>query len=131
MSWNIDPTHSNIEFTVKHMMFTTVRGRFGSFEGAIDLSADDPLSSSVEGSVDVNSISSNDDDRDTHLRSPDFFDVDTYPKITFHSSRVERVGDDHYKVYGDLTIRDAKREIVWDVVDAGQGKDPGEISVVR
>ncbi len=106
------------------MMFTTVRGRFGSFEGAIDLNADDPLSSSVEGSVDVNSISSNDDDRDTHLRSPDFFDVDTYPKITFHSSRVERVGDDHYKVYGDLTIRDAKREIVWDVVDAGQGKDP-------
>ena len=124
MSWNIDPSHSTIGFTVKHMMFTTVRGQFDKFEGTIDFDSDDPLGSTAAGTVDVNSIDTNDTDRDNHLRSADFFDVATYPNISFKSTRIERVGDNNYKVYGDFTIKDVTHEIVWDVKDNGQGQDP-------
>ncbi|HBY95138.1 MAG: YceI family protein [Ardenticatenaceae bacterium] len=124
MAWMIDPAHSMIEFRAKHMMFTTVRGQFDSFQGTLDLDVQNSENSSVQGTIDVNSIDTGDDTRDNHLRSPDFFDVENHPTMTFRSTRVEPTGDNEFKVYGDLTIRGNTREIAWDVEAAELGKDP-------
>jgi polyisoprenoid-binding protein YceI len=124
MSWKIDPQHTLIEFTAKHMMITTVRGRFKTFEGRLYIDADNPQASHAEGSIEVASIDTGESQRDNHLRSADFFDVEKYPKMTFRSTRIEPAGGDSYKVYGDLTIKDVTREMVFDVVDQGQMKDP-------
>ncbi len=124
MSWKIDPSHSLIEFSVKHMMFTTVRGRFKSFDGAIQIDEEHPEGSYVEGTIDVASIDTNEPQRDGHLRSADFFDVEKYPTMSFHSTRIEPVGDHRFKLYGEMTIKDVTREVVFDVVEEGQGQDP-------
>jgi len=124
MAWQIDPAHSTIEFSVKHMMITTVRGRFNAFDGTLQLNEEHPEASYVEGAIDVASIDTGEPERDTHLRSADFFDVEQYPKMTFRSTRIERVGSGRYKVYGDLTIKDVTREVVFDVTDEGRGRDP-------
>jgi len=124
MIWKIDPAHSMIEFRVKHMMFTTVRGEFTSFQGTLDLDMEHPERSRVEGTVDVNSITTGDNDRDNHLRSADFFDVAHYPTMSFRSTRIEPKGDSEFKVFGDLTITNVTREIAWDVKVANLGKDP-------
>lgn len=124
MSWKIDPTHSQIEFSIRHMMISKVRGRFESFGGTFNLATRNPAAASVEGTVDVNSINTKDAQRDGHLRSGDFFDVEKYPTMSFRSTRIEPVGDGEYKVYGDLTIKDMTREVVFDVLDEGQAQDP-------
>lgn len=124
MAWIIDPAHSMVEFRAKHMMFTTVRGQFSSFQGTLDLDMQNPENSHVEGSVDVRSIDTGDNDRDAHLRSPDFFDVENHPEMTFHSTRIESKGNNEYKVVGDLTIHGTTRQIIWDVESADLGKDP-------
>lgn len=124
MAWKIDPAHTLIEFSVKHMMFTNVRGRFGSFDGTLQLNEETSEASYVEGTIDVASIDTNEPDRDTHLKSADFFDVENYPTMHFKSTRIERDGDGRYKVYGDLTIKDTTREIAFDVTDHGRGQDP-------
>ena len=124
MTWNIDPSHTQIEFSVRHMMIAKVRGQFESFEGKIHLNAEDPTASWAEGTVDVNSIDTKDEQRDGHLRSADFFDVETYPKMSFRSSRIESLGASQYKVYGNLTIKDVTREVVFNVADEGQAQDP-------
>jgi polyisoprenoid-binding protein YceI len=121
MTWNIDSTHSQIEFSVRHMMISKVRGRFGSFSGIIN---PDPANPSAEGTIDVTSITTGEEQRDGHLRSADFFDVDQYPQMHFKSSRVEALGGNQYKVYGVLTIKDVTREVVFNVADEGQEKDP-------
>lgn len=124
MAWMIDRAHSMLEFRAKHMMFTTVRGQFDSFQGTLHLDMQNPEKSSVEGSVDMNSIDSGDEGRDTHLRSADFFDVEHHPKMTFRSTRIESRGDNEFKVHGDLTIRGTTRPITWDVEAAELGNDP-------
>ena len=124
MIWTIDPAHSMIEFRAKHMMFTTVRGQFSSFQGTLDLDMENPENSHIEGSVDIDSIDTADKDRDTHLRSADFFDVENHPKMTFRSTGIESKGGNEYKVVGDLTIRGVTRQIAWDVEAAELGKDP-------
>jgi polyisoprenoid-binding protein YceI len=124
MTWNIDPQHTQIEFSVRHMMISKVRGQFTSFEGALELNADNPAASSATGSVDVASIDTREEQRDAHLRSADFFDVENYPKLTFASTRVEPGGSGKYKVAGNLTIKDVTREVVFDVTDEGRGQDP-------
>lgn len=124
MAWIIDPTHSMVEFRAKHMMFTTVRGQFDSFQGTLELDVQNPEKSYVEGSVDINSIDTGDNNRDNHLRSPDFFDVANHPTMTFRSTRIVPTGENTGKVYGDLTIRGTTREIVWDVEAADLGNDP-------
>lgn len=124
MEWQIDPAHSQIEFSVKHMMITRVRGSFSSFDGTLDVNLENPEESYVEGTIDVASINTHEEDRDNHLRSDDFFDVENYPTMDFESTRIEQIGDDHYKVYGDLTIKGQTREIVWDVIHEGRGQDP-------
>ena len=107
MSWEFDPAHTLVEFSVKHMMVTTVKGRFKKFSSALNLDEQHPDASSVEFSIDVASIDTGDEGRDGHLRSPDFFDVQTYPTITFKSTKVEPHSADHYHVTGDLTMHGA------------------------
>ena len=123
-TWNIDASHSIAEFSVKHMMVSTVKGRFGTLEGAIEGDASDPLSGSVRATIDVASITTGEPQRDAHLRSDDFFNAEKYPTITFASKRVERVDAENYRVVGDLTIRDVTKEVVLDTEFSGQVADP-------
>ena len=122
-TWTIDPAHSGVEFAVKHMMVSTVKGRFGSFEGKIQLNEADPASSSVTASVETASVDTREAQRDAHLLSDDFFGAEQYPKMTFRSTKVEHVEGDRWQITGDLTIRDATREVVLDTEYEGQIKD--------
>lgn len=119
-SFDIDLTHSEIGFTVRHMMFAKVRGQFKSWSSSIGFDGQDPTKATIEVQVDTSSIDTREDKRDGHLRSADFFDAEKFPKMIFKSKRIERAGDAEYKVVGDLTIRDVTR----DVEQTGSGKDP-------
>lgn len=123
-SFDIDLTHSEIGFTVRHMMFAKVRGQFKSWSSSIGFDGQDPTKATIEVQVDTASIDTREDKRDGHLRSADFFDTEKFPKMIFKSKRIERAGDSDYKVVGDLTIRDVTREITLDVEQTGSGKDP-------
>jgi polyisoprenoid-binding protein YceI len=125
--WNFDPSHTLVEFSVKHMMITTVKGRFERVDGAIVIDLDDPARSSVEAKIDASSVTTSLEQRDGHLRSADFFDVENHPSLTFVSKRVEGVhGEigDRFTVVGDLTIRGITREVAMDVTFEGTGNDP-------
>ncbi|MEZ5137497.1 MAG: YceI family protein [Acidimicrobiales bacterium] len=121
-TWTIDPSHSEVGFTVRHLMVSKVRGLFETFEGAITI-ADDPLASSVSAEVDLSSINTRDAQRDGHLKSGDFFDVETHPKMTFASTSVTEAGDG-YRVVGELTIKDVTRSVTLDLEFNGVGGDP-------
>lgn len=123
-SFDIDLTHSEIGFTVRHMMFAKVRGQFKSWSSSVAFDGQDPTKATIEVQVDTASIDTREDKRDGHLRSADFFDAEKFPKMIFKSKRIERAGDAEYKVVGDLTIRDVTREITLDVEQTGSGKDP-------
>ena len=123
MTWVIDPAHTFIEFTAKHMMFTTVRGRFHTFHDTVKLDEANPLLSSAEGVVETNSLDTQEPFRDSHLGSPDFFDVTRFPTIIFRTSRIEPMGQNVYNVAGLLTIKDVTREIVFEVVSLNLGKE--------
>ena len=129
-TWQLDPAHTTIEFAVKHMMFTTVRGRFKNFTGAVVVDEDDPNKSKVDVEIDVSSLDTGVPDRDAHLRSADFFDAETHPKLTFRTSRVSgAVGPSakpghQFKVNGELTIRGKSMPVDLSVTFAGIGKDP-------
>jgi len=120
MAWNIDATHSQATFSVKHMMISTVRGHFEVLSGQLHIDEEHPESSWVEAEVDAASINTRDARRDGHLKSPDFFDVEKYPKITFKSTKVEGKGDDEYRVTGDLTIHGVTKEVTFEAEYAGQ-----------
>ncbi len=123
-TWTIDATHTIAEFAVRHMMVTTVKGRFGQLEATIEADEANPTVSSVRATIDVASVDTHDEQRDAHLRSDDFFNAEKYPHITFVSKRVERVDDENYRVIGDLTIRDVTKEVVLDTEFEGQVRDP-------
>jgi polyisoprenoid-binding protein YceI len=120
--WDIDPSHSTVEFVVRHLMVSKVRGRFGSFSGTLSIT-DDPALSSVDVVIDSASIDTRDQQRDGHLRTPDFLDVENFPHITFTSTHVEGAGSS-WQVTGDLTIHGVTRSVVLDVEYAGTTKDP-------
>lgn len=126
-TWKLDPSHSQVEFAVKHMMFTTVRGRFADVEGTVTLDKENPAASSVEVDIAAASIDTQVEDRDGHLRSADFLDVENHPHITFRSREVQgslaEPGAD-FKVKGDLTIRGVTREVTLDATFEGTGTDP-------
>jgi polyisoprenoid-binding protein YceI len=122
--WRIDPTHSNVEFAVKHLMISTVRGRFTEVDGTVQHDDAEPSNSRVEVSIKAASIDTRTADRDTHLRSADFLDVEHFPEITFRSTRVERPGTGRLHVSGDLTIHGVTRPVVLNVTEEGRGKDP-------
>src|SRR5690606_20504976 len=123
-TWNIDTAHSGINFSVRHMVFAKVRGRFGAFRGALELDPHDLTRASVEVEMDADSIDTGVADRDNHLRSADFLNVERYPKLRFQSSQVHEAGKDRYRIHGQLTIRDVTREVVLAAEYAGQAKDP-------
>ena len=124
MSWIIDPAHTQVEFSVKHMMIATVRGRFTKFSSTVNIDEQDALQSSVEGTVETASVDTHEPNRDAHLRSADFFDAEKYPTLSFRSTGIKKVGDERYQVTGQLTIKDITKEVVFDVSDEGRGKDP-------
>jgi polyisoprenoid-binding protein YceI len=122
--WNIDAAHSSIAFSVRHMVVSKVRGRFAKYTGAIRIDDSDITQSSVEVSIDASSIDTGVPERDTHLRSPDFFDVEKFPALHFRSTRVDKLAEDRYRVVGELTLRGVARELSLDVEYGGRGKDP-------
>lgn len=122
-SWNIDTAHSAIHFTVRHMMFAKVRGSFASWSAQLKLNTEDLTQSSVNVEIEVASVTTGETDRDKHLKSADFFDVEKFSKIRFQSRFVKKQGE-HYVLSGDLTIRDVTRPIELEVEALGRGKDP-------
>jgi polyisoprenoid-binding protein YceI len=123
-TWKVDRDHSSVGFEVKHMMIATVRGRFTDFDGTLEAAEDDPSNSRAYGSVKVASIDTGNPDRDAHLRSPDFFDVERYPEARFESTRIQHVSGGTYRLAGDLTIKDQTREVEMDATVQGAGEDP-------
>ncbi|MCO7240004.1 YceI family protein [Aeromicrobium sp. CnD17-E] len=121
-TWNLDPTHTEIGFAVRHIM-SKVRGKFETFEGSI-VSADPISDSTVNVEVDLSSINTGTADRDNHLRSSDFFDTETHPKMTFTSTGVVQKSDESFVVNGDLTIKGVTKPLQLDVDFLGEGKDP-------
>lgn len=122
--WNIDTAHSGIHFSVRHMVFAKVRGRFAAWRGTVELDPHDLLRSKVTVEIDAASIDTGVTDRDNHLRSADFLDVERFPKLRFESTRLEKTSGGRYQVHGNLTLRDVTREVVLDVEYGGQAKDP-------
>ena len=123
MVWYIDPYHTQATFSVKHMMVSTVRGRLGKLRGEIEIDPQRPEHASFEIGADVSAIDTGDVRRDGHLRSADFFDVESFPEIVFRSSAVFPQGEKRYAVSGDLTIRDVTRPVTFDVELEGIGVD--------
>jgi polyisoprenoid-binding protein YceI len=123
-AWNVDIAHSGVAFSVRHMVISKVRGRFAKFSGRLELDEKDLTRSKVDVHIDAASIETGVGDRDNHLRSPDFFDVEKFPELTFQSKRVERVADDRYRVVGDLTIHGVTHEVPLEVEAGGRTKDP-------
>jgi polyisoprenoid-binding protein YceI len=123
-TWAIDAAHTSVQFAAKHMMITTVRGHFGEVTGSIQLDGKDFTKSDINVKIDLAGLTTRDEKRDAHLRSGDFFDTETYPTATFNSKRIEKTGDDSYKVVGDLTIRDITREVTLDTDFEGFNKTP-------
>ena len=120
--WTIDPTHSTVAAVARHLMVTKVRGHFASFSGTINV-AENPADSSVEVSIDAASITTGTEDRDNHLKSADFLDVESYPTLTFRSTSVEAEGE-KWTLTGDLTIRNITQPIVLDMEFLGVANDP-------
>jgi polyisoprenoid-binding protein YceI len=122
MAYDINTSHSLIEFSVKHMMVTTVKGRFTQFQGEIEIDEATPANSKVDLTIETASISTGDANRDGHLRSADFFEPEKYPTITFASTKVEPLGGEQYRVTGDLTLHGVTRPISFDVTREGVTK---------
>ena len=124
-TWNIDPAHTVAEFKVRHMMITNVKGHFTGVTGVLSLDEQDITKSQVEASIDAASINTREADRDTHLKSADFLDVEKFPKLTFTSTRVARTGEGELQVEGDLTIHGVTRKVEFAVEGpTPPGKDP-------
>jgi polyisoprenoid-binding protein YceI len=122
-TWEVDAAHSSVEFGVKHMGIATVRGKFTEFEGTLEV-GEDLASSGARGTVKVASITTDEEQRDAHLRSPDFFNVDEYPEILFESTRVEAIDDESSHVIGNLTMHGVTQEVKLKTVVQGTDIDP-------
>ena len=123
-TWNIDPSHSAIAFSVRHMVISKARGRFTKWSGELQFDADKPRASSVQVTIDPASIDTAEAQRDAHLRSADFLDVEKFPTASFRSTKVEEVESGVYRVIGDLTVHGVTKPVVLDVTYEGTGKDP-------
>lgn len=122
--WSIDPTHSEIGFKVKHMMFTNVSGSFQKFDAAIETEDDNFENAKIEFTGDVDSITTGNTDRDKHLLSPDFFDAEKHPKLTFSASSFKKQNEGEYELKGDLTLNGVTKPVKLDVEFGGLAKDP-------
>ena len=121
--WVLDPMHSEVQFKVKHLVISTVSGFFKSFEGELDTENDDFTDASISFSLDIDSIDTNQSQRDEHLKSAEFFDAAQYPKITFKSTSFTKSGDDEYKLAGNLTIKGETKPVTLDVEFGGAATD--------
>jgi polyisoprenoid-binding protein YceI len=123
-TWTIDATHAEVGFAVRHLMISTVRGRFGAIEGTVTLDEANVANSKVDVTIDVTSIDTRQEMRDNHLRSADFFDVEKHPKMHFVSKKISGDVDGELTIVGDLTIKGVTREITLDAEFQGKGRDP-------
>lgn len=123
-TWQIDSAHSGIHFSVRHLVIARVRGQFSRWSGALAVPEGDFSRASVAVTIDATSIDTGVADRDTHLKSADFFDVESFPEITFQSSRIEPAGGDRFRLVGALTLHGVTREVALEVESAGQTRDP-------
>ena len=117
--WQIDPAHTNVEFTVRHMMISNVKGQFQKTSGTITTNGNDPASAKIDVTIDSSSVDTRVEKRDAHLKSPAFLDVDKFPTITFKSTKVEAAGPGKWKVTGDLTLHGVTKPVVLDVEQSG------------
>jgi len=122
--WALDPAHSSVDFSVRHMMIANVKGTFNSFNATIEADPTDLTTANIEFSVDTASVDTRNKDRDAHLVSADFFDVENHPNMTFKSSNIEKTDEGEYNVTGDLTLRGVTKQETFAVTFEGQGKDP-------
>ena len=122
--WNLDITHSEIYFKVKHMMISTVTGQFKQFDGTVETNGDDFSSAKIYFNANVNSVFTNNEQRDAHLRNNDFFDAENFPQITFEGDKLEKIDDGEYKLSGTLTIKEISKEITLNVEFGGLTTDP-------
>ena len=122
--WAIDPMHSEIQFKVKHLVISTVTGYFHKYDASFTSSKEDFTDAEVKFTADISSISTNNEQRDTHLKSDDFFNAEQHPKMTFVSKEIKKVSGDKYKLIGDLTIRDVTKTVELDVEYGGTMVDP-------
>ena len=122
--WSLDTSHSVVGFWVRHLMISKVRGTFKQWSGKVELDEADPTRSRVEVQIEAASIDTQEAQRDGHLRSADFLDVEKFPTLTFKSTAVERVRENNYRVVGELTIRDVTRQVILEVEDSGRSKHP-------
>lgn len=123
-TWTIDAAHSHVEFAVRHMMISTVKGRFGGVTGTVRTDESNPANAQVEVEIDAATIDTREAKRDAHLQSADFFDVGKFPTLTFKSTRVTDVAGDQFRLIGDLTMHGVTREVTLDVTSEGRGTDP-------
>ena len=123
MPWSFDTVHSQVSFSVKHMMISTVRGRFDTFSGTLDLDEENPAATSLDVTIDIASINTGDANRDTHLRSADFFETDKFPTATYKSTKVEKIGENEYRIAGDLTLHGVTRNVELKATLDGLTKD--------
>jgi polyisoprenoid-binding protein YceI len=121
--WVIDPTHSEVQFKVKHLVISTVTGSFKNFEGAVETESEDFENANVHFSLDVTSIDTNQEQRDGHLKGADFFDAEQYPAITFKSTSFTKIGDEEFELKGDLTVKDVTKPVTLAVEYGGSATD--------
>ncbi len=122
-TWNIDPTHSEIQFKAKHLVISTVTGYFKQFEGTATTEGDDWSTAKIKFSADIASITTGQEQRDAHLKTADFFDAENHPKLTFESTSLRKVSDDTYKLAGNLTIKGNTKPVELEVEFGGQATD--------
>lgn len=122
--WQLDPTHSQVQFKIKHLMISKVTGEFKKFAATVTTEDDDFSTAKIQFNADISSISTSNEQRDAHLRGADFFEADAHPELHFESKRVEKIDEENYKLYGDLTIRGITKKIILDVVYSGIIQDP-------
>lgn len=122
--WKVDGAHSEVGFSVKHMMVSKVKGTFDQFTAEIEANPTDLTTASIQFTIDVASINTRNNDRDNHLRSADFFDVEQYPNLTFTSTKIEKTDEDEYKVTGDVSLHGVTKQETFNVTFEGLAKDP-------
>ena len=123
-TWSSDPTHSELQFKVKHLMISTVTGQFNQFSGTVETDEDDFTTAKVHFQAEVNSISTNNEQRDIHLKAGDFFNAEKYPKVIFEGDKMDKTGEDEYKLHGTITVRGVSKKLVLNVEFGGITKDP-------
>ncbi len=122
-TWVIDPLHSEVQFKVKHLMVSTVTGSFGQYEGQLNMVGDDFEDAQISFSADINSISTGNEQRDGHLKSPEFFDAEQFPKLSFTSTDMKKTGDDTYQLAGNLSLHGETKPVTLKVEYGGQMQD--------